>query len=58
MSVATEHFAYPLVTVTVAEAPAVRLKPFAEMLVGGAVLAAFVWIVATAWLFGMLVGWL
>jgi hypothetical protein len=56
MSVATEHFAYPLVTV--AEAPAVRLKPFAEMLVGGAVLAAFVWIVATAWLFGMLVGWL
>jgi hypothetical protein len=56
MSVATEHFAYPLATPT--EAPAIRLKPFAEVLVGGAVLAAFVWIAATVWLFGMLVGWL
>jgi hypothetical protein len=56
MSVATEHFAYPLpVAPEVSRDQPTRLT---TILAVGGVLAAFVWVGATALLFGMVVGWL
>jgi hypothetical protein len=56
MSIATENFACP--SPGGSDASAVVLKLFAEVFIGVAVLAAFVTVGATTWLFGMLVGWL
>jgi hypothetical protein len=56
MSVATEHFAYPLSVAP--EISPVQPTRLATILITGGILAAFVWVGATALLFGMMVGWL